>query len=384
MIGRTATLALLSLTIAVAGCNSSQISSGSSSSPSAPVTSSPSPSPSSPPSDSVENSCNTPKSPPSTWPAEAVAALQAMITRYMERCATTPDFELYFSLPEGLTPTQEELTKKWYSDALTAATRAFGDLLRSTKPIAIFYKTSAKSMCTELVAFLKQEKAASDVIDGVQRYEWSCKPNADWTSVYSRPGYGATILEAKSPKYDYVILNMGNGDELRSKNPYAALNPTFQTPSHELFHLAQAANKSQAATLWWAEGGAAYVGHLTAAMQGMVSYTEARDRGLVAYSCEEIARNGKSGPPRIAELSGWWDSANGKWWSNLVYSLGGLASEYVIGTYGWDAFYTWASGNQTNGHLPGFLDQRSQKTFGISLDELQKNIDKYLARVLSC
>jgi len=119
-------------------------------------------------------------------------------------------------------------------------------------------------------------------------------------------------------------------------------------------------------------------------MQGMVSYKEARDQGLVAYSCEEIARNGKSGPPRIAELSGWWESADGKWWSYLVYSLGALASEYVIGTYGWDAFYTWASGYQTKGHLPGYLDQRSQQTFGISLDELHKNIDKYLERVLSC
>jgi hypothetical protein len=153
-----------------------------------------------------------------------------------------------------------------------------------------------------------------------------------------------------------------------------------------LFHLAQFTNQSQAATLWWGEGGAAYIGHLTAAMQGMVSYKEARDQGLVAYSCEEIARNGKSGPPRIAELSGWWESADGKWWNGMVYPLGALASEYVIGTYGWDAFYTWASGYQTQRGLSdyAYLDQRSQQTFGISLDELHKNIDKYLERVLPC
>jgi hypothetical protein len=356
------------------------------STPTGSTTAAPSANPSPIASASTENSCNAPKSPPSTWPAEAVAALEAMTSRYMERCATTADFELYFSLPEGLTTTQEALTKKWYGDALTAATRVFGDLLQSTKPIAVFYKTSAESMCTELVAFLEQENAAPDVIDGVKRYEWSCKPNADWTGVYSRAGYGATILEAKSPKYDYLILNMGNGDELRSKDPYAALNPTFQTPSHELFHLAQFTNQSQAATLWWGEGGAAYIGHLTAAMQGMVSYKEARDQGLVAYSCEEIARNGKSGPPRIAELSGWWESADGKWWNGMVYSLGALASEYVIGTYGWDAFYTWASGYQTQRGLSdyAYLDQRSQQTFGISLDDLHKNIDKYLERVLPC
>ncbi|MFM8998267.1 MAG: hypothetical protein ACKOJD_09265 [Candidatus Limnocylindrus sp.] len=354
--------------------------------PAASTTATPSANPSPIASASAENSCNAPKSPPSTWPAEAVAALEAMTARYMERCATTADFELYFSLPEGLTATQETLTKKWYSDALTAATRVFGDLLQSTKPIAVFYKTSAESMCTELVAFLEQENAAPDVIGGVKTFEWSCKPNTDWEAVYKNPGYGATILEAKSLKYDYLILNMGNGDELRSKDPYAALNPTFQTPSHELFHLAQAANKSQGATLWWAEGGAAYVGHLTAAMQGMVSYKEARDQALVTYTCEEIARNGKTAPPSISVMSGWWDDANGKWWKGLVYYMGGLASEYVLGTYGWDAFYTWASGFETPGSLNGtaYLDQRSQQTFGISLDELHKNIDKYLERVLSC
>lgn len=310
-----------------------------------------------------------------------------MTARYMERCATTADFELYFSLPEGLTTRQEKLTKEWYSDALKGGTRVFGDLLQSAKPIAIFYKSSAKSMCNDLLDFLQTNRANPVVINQVEESPWACQPANDWLQSYNAkgPGYAATIVAPKAPGYDYIILNMGSAVELRSKNPYAALNPTYQTPSHELFHLAQSANKSQGATLWWAEGGAAYVGHLTAAMQGMVSYKEARDQGLVGFTCVDIANNGKNGPPSIAALGGWWSSVDGKWWSNIVYPLGALASEYVIGTYGWDAFYTWASGNETRGGLvPGYLDQRSQLTFGISLDELYKNIDKYLENVLRC
>lgn len=305
-----------------------------------------------------------------------------MIERYMKRCSTTPDFELYFSLPEGLSARQEDATRRWYGDALKAATRVFGDLLRSTKPIAVFYKTSAKSMCTELLAFFRDENASQHAIENLLAADWACKPSRDWNDVYDQPGYGATILRVDAPSYDYVIVNMGNARELYANNPYVSLRSTFQTPSHELFHLAQGVNRSLSATLWWGEGAAAYVGHLTAAMQGMVTYAEARDKALVRYSCDAIAMHGKSGPPAISELSGW-ESVDGQWWSDFLYPLGALASEYVLGTYGWDKFYNWASGYEVQPTLT-YLNERSQRVFGITLADLQWNIDKYLQSVLSC
>ena len=147
-----------------------------------------------------------------------------------------------------------------------------------------------------------------------------------------------------------------------------------------MFHLAQAANRSQGATLWWAEGGASYVGHMTAAMQGMVSYAKARNESLVAYACGEILRNGKSGPPSISALSGWWEQADGKWWRGMAYQLGALASEYVLGTYGWQKFFTWASNFE--GKDFAYLEARSVSVFGRTLNELNSDINDYLIKTI--
>lgn len=343
------------------------------------VSSSPSP----PTPTSIDNACIVPRDPPSRWPVEAIAAVQALIARYIERCASTPDLELYFSLPDNLSMRQEKEIVRWYSDALQTATRVFGDLLQSTKPIALFYKTSAKSMCTELLSFIREDRASAGVIEDFRASEWACKPSKDWKASYNQRGYSATVLAVRGQEYDYIIVNMGNAEELRTKNPYKTLTPTFQTPSHELFHLVQSANRSQGATLWWGEGAASYVGHLTAAMQGMVTYAEARDRSLVRYSCDAIAMDEKAGPPAISELSGGWEVVDGKWWSDFVYPLGALASEYVLGTYGWDKFQSWANGYESQRSLT-YLNERSRRVFGISLAELQAEIDKYLKRVLAC
>jgi hypothetical protein len=320
--------------------------------------------------------CRKLDAPPSSWPKVARAALQELVDRYEKNCVTAADFDFYFSLPDGLTQKQEAETIRWYTDALKAATRAFGDLLGSQKPIAVFYKSSADDMCDDLLSFMQAEGASKAAIASVESMEWACAPTKDWDQVYLNSGYGASILRAQAPNYDYIIVNMGNAQELRSKDPYSQLMPTFQTPSHELFHLAQAANRSQGATLWWAEGGAAYVGHMTAAMQGMVSYSRARSEALVSAACAVINGNAKSGPPAIKALSGWWDQAEGQWWGDMVYPLGALASEYVLGTYGWEKFHSWASGYE--GKDRAYLETRSQMTFGISLEELHQDIDQYL------
>lgn len=320
--------------------------------------------------------CPTLKPPLESWPSVAQAAFEELINRYENNCSHVVDFEFYFSLPPGLTRKQEDATKRWYTVALRSATRVFGDLLDSEKPIAIFYKDSAADMCDSLRTFLSTENASSNAMQSVRTMEWACAPTPDWTAVYRAPGYGASVLRAESPNYDYIIVNMGNASELRSRDPYEALMPTFQTPSHELFHLAQAARRSQGATLWWAEGGAAYVGHMTAAMEGMVSYGKARNEALVAYTCAEIRRYEKSGPPSIADLSGWWEQVEGKWWGGMAYPLGALASEYVLGTYGWDKFFTWASGFEGKDYA--FLESRSLSVFGIPLNRLHRDIDRYL------
>lgn len=320
--------------------------------------------------------CRKLDAPPSSWPKVARAALQELVDRYEKNCVTAADFDFYFSLPDRLTQKQKRETIRWYTDALKSATRVFGDLLGSQKPIAVFYKSSADDMCNDLLYFLQSESASPTAIASVESMEWACASTADWDQVYQNPGYGASVLRAQAPNYDYLIVNMGNAQELRSDDPYGQLMPNFQTPSHELFHLAQAANRSQGATLWWAEGGAAYVGHLTAAMQGMVSYSRARNEALVGSACSVITREGKNGAPAIKELSGWWEQAEGKWWGDMAYPLGALASEYVLGTYGWDKFYSWASGYE--GKDLAYLETRSQMTFGISLEELHQDIDQYL------
>ena len=345
-----------------------------STSPSNTASATPSPTPSQ--STTPLQECSAIEPPPGSWPAIAQAALQELITRYQDHCSRVADFDYYFSLPPDLTDKQKEAVIRWYTDALRSATRVYGDLLYSDKPIAIFYKTSAQEMCDDLLDFLTAEKASSRALESVRSMEWACAPTSDWDAVYDAPGYGASVLRAESPGYDFIIVNMGNAAELKTKDPYEALMPTFQTPSHELFHLAQAANRSQGATLWWAEGGASYVGHMTAAMQGMVSYAKARNDSLVAYACGEIVRNGKSGPPSISALSGWWEQADGKWWNGMAYQLGALASEYVLGTYGWQKFFTWASNFE--GKEYAYLEARSLSTFGITLDRLHRDIDEYL------
>lgn len=324
--------------------------------------------------------CTLDLAPVEAWPTVAQRALNQMIDQYNRNCTSTKDYELYVSLPEGLSETQIRETTRWYADALGAATRVFGDLLQSRKPIAVFYKSSAGTMCDALLDFLRKNTASAQSIANVNQSEWACKATADWKRAYANPGYAATILKIDSPRYDFAIINMGDASELKTNDPYSALMPTFQTPSHELFHLAQAANRSQGATLWWAEGGAAYVGHLTAAMQGMVSLREARDEALLAYTCTEIRRNGKSGPPNISALAGWWADAESKWWGGMVYTLGALASEYVLGTYGWEKFHSWAAGFE--GKPSSYLKARSMAVFGISLNRLHRDIDRYLNETL--
>jgi hypothetical protein len=328
--------------------------------------------------------CTVPKPPPADWPKVARAALQALIDQYKKGCATTADFEYEFYLPAGITKRQRSETVRWYTDALKAGTRIFGYMLKSTKPIAVFYKSSAKSMCNDLLNFLQTNQANSEVINLVETSPWACQPDNDWLQSYNAKGlgYSATVLAADAPGYDYIILNMGSAVELRSDDPYQALMPTFQTPSHELFHLAQMANLQISGTTWLQEGSASYMGRLSAAMQGMVSYKEARQKSIIEFICGHMRGSGATQLPSI-KVYPVTSTSTTPWYAYINYEMGVLASEYVLGMFGWEKFSSWASDSHPRKSEYEHLDARSRSMFGMSLEQLNAKIDAYIEKIIS-
>ena len=295
---------------------------------------------------------------------EAQAAAACVALAYIENPKTKSKINI------RLSPKFQESTYTTLRRSVSAADRIFGNLgYKDSQTVEIFGSDEPAWMCEN------------------GRMLWTGRSNTEWQKVTSSGCDGnlqyysrADVLDSGKTPFLWFLVKPEQRLE-RPTGKYQAWSELIQQFGHELAHatMFQLSNFSETRFVehpggWYPEGQAQY-------LDLAIAWLEFKDKTWRNRLLSAAKRDAATYFPKKA-ISFQALSDQDIDYGQAIYSLGGLASEYLIAHYGikktFDWYSMWSAPGCAFPNTQSCWQERADETFGLTPDELFKRLDKYV------